>query len=287
MIGVEKVDVNPNLKIIFSKKTYEFIQMHIQLSQHATGFAAKLEQNFDFQKLQAAQTAKEEVINSYIDATLACVMGKHGLITESIINSLNRCDFLSFALLVRSNFELIASFRYIMKKKIRPFAIKSSQAGTYNNKELYSEVVEPLHRFLLGGRFDWESWFQNEMNPWARLSEKYENHHKNKSKNKSSTPWSEGMVQPTQTNIKTQVEDWAKEKPLFGAYYDVLCDLVHPNLGSNLLHAEINGHALNFRNRQRANTLGCRIVEQVMPVHMAVSKQLSIDVEHLIFMKMA
>ena len=59
MSGIDKMDVNPNLKKIFSKKTYEYIQMHIQLSQHATGFAAKLEQNFDFQKLQAAQTAKE------------------------------------------------------------------------------------------------------------------------------------------------------------------------------------------------------------------------------------
>jgi len=245
-----------------------------------------LEQNFDFQQLQVEQTTKEEVVNSYIDATLACVMGKHGLITESIINSLNRFDFLSFALLARSNFELIASLRYLMKKKIKPFANKSSQVGTYKNEELYSEVVEPLHRFLLGGRFDWESWFQNEMAPWDKLAEKYENHRKNKSKNKPSTPWSEGMAQPSQTNIKTQVEDWAKEMPLIGAYYDVLCDLVHPNLGSNLLHAEINGHSVNFRNRQRTHTLGCRIVEQVMPVHMAVSKQLSIDVEHLIYMKM-
>ena len=31
------------------------------------------------------------------------------------------------------------------------------------------------------------------------------------------------------------MKDWSKEQPLAGFAYDYLCDLVHPNKGSNLI----------------------------------------------------
>ena len=279
------MDLEPRLKTIFTSETYKFIEQEVDASRYAIGFAAKLEQNFDWLEIEKSHD-HALLVNSYIDAVLACTMGKHGLIGESIINSLNRMDFLTFSLLARSNFELVASLRYLMKKRVLPFVLKASKTGSYRNEEIVSGLIEPLHGFMMGGRFDWASWYENEGAPWSLLAEKYEKHRKNKSKNKPASPWSDGMAQPVQINIKTQIEDWAKEEPVLGAYYDVLCDLVHPNLGSNLLFAEFNGSVVNYRNREHERTLGCRIVERVLPLHMSIKKQFGKDIELLIHTKM-
>src|SRR5437667_4606571 len=77
---------------------------------------------------------------------------------------------------------------------------------------------------LHGGRFDWQAFFEE--GAWAVLEKK------NKPRTKEERKQFEERAR--YLKVDTCMKSWSKDRPLAGFAYDYLCDLVHPNKGSNL-----------------------------------------------------
>jgi hypothetical protein len=77
---------------------------------------------------------------------------------------------------------------------------------------------------LHGGSFDWQAFFEE--GAWAVLEKK------NKPRTKEERRKFEERARYLKVN--TCMKSWSKDQPLAGFAYDYLCDLVHPNKGSNL-----------------------------------------------------
>ena len=91
-----------------------------------------------------------------------------------------------------------------------------------------------------------------------------------KDKKKSKTPSiSETMTAP-QVNVLTCIEKWSEDTPEVLIAYNLFCDLVHPNIGSNFLIASTDDNKLYFT-RFRGEPVGRQIFAQSFPLLLSVT----------------
>ncbi len=107
------------------------------------------------------------------------------------------------------------------------------------------DLLEVHDRHLRGTRFDWEKFISKEFHQMAedvlkRISEKNKEKELKESVNR---------IKNSQVNILSCVERWAREAPVVIILYELLCEMIHPNLGSTFLVSSISNGELSFGKR--------------------------------------
>jgi hypothetical protein len=151
--------------------------------------------------------------NAYIDFGISTYAAKLLELFESVELSIENERYLIYALSGRAILENTATLRYY---SMHPDILAASEA--WKSKSLTDRVLRTanatLDRFLKGNRFSWDAFIE------GRFTEL------------TTTP---DQPDQAQVNSTTCLQKWFKESSKLEPLYDLFCDLVHPNLGSNLL----------------------------------------------------
>lgn len=143
------------------------------------------------------------------------------LFSRSIIQSVNSGNLLAACQSLRAYVEMVAALRFTMKQ-ISPIIQRSVEVGIVSREDA-SAIQTLLDTVLHGGRFNWKLYFEEGVP--AIVDRK-----KMKRTKEDRKRFETGSLR-----IGKCFEDWGKEQPAAEFIYDYLCDLVHPNKGSNLL----------------------------------------------------
>lgn len=184
--------------------------------------------------LDPGKRTPPELHNHYVDLLISSYSAKYLLFAEQLLGGVNRLDFLAYAAAARSFVEMTAVLRHFMVKKYKPLFDASVKSGRIDLRK----IIELHDQHLRGSRFDWIQWLEGDFGP---LFEAAKVRHTKKADEKIA----DGIRQK-QVNITTCVEKWAAEAPAVLVLYDLLCDMVHPNLGSNLAIASVEDQKLVF-----------------------------------------
>jgi hypothetical protein len=105
---------------------------------------------------------------------------------------------------------------------MQPIIHDCSIRGTVTAEEAH-QLNYHCDLLLHGGRFDWPAFFED--GAWAVLERK----------NKPRTKQERNQFEERSHYLKVEtcMKSWSRKQPLAGFAYDYLCDLVHPNKGSN------------------------------------------------------
>lgn len=162
-----------------------------------------------FKFIKAQYVAKlEELISSYID-------------------SINSQQYLITGLVGRAIIETIGTLKYYNDRAdeiILKLAEVERVEGNPLDPKLMEELFDLIEGHMKGSTIDWSSFFKSDIKTFIEniVSEI-------KSKNKNPD-----LIKPLRIN-NTILRDWSNKVPQVHAFYAFFCDLVHPNLGSNLL----------------------------------------------------
>jgi|GEM_PF-1863626 hypothetical protein len=226
------VQVSVEFRKICSKEVcalLDFLEKSIPHLQGMTGYGTIT--------WQPEQPSPRHYHNHYVDLLLAVYLAKHTAYTENLVNSLNRFDYLGYALNARSIIESASTLRFYLNVKYVP----AFKGGSVNLLELLK--IDDQH--LRGTRFDWERFISKEFQEMAHdVVRKITD--KNK---KTKIEESAKRIQNAQVNVLTCIERWALEAPVVMILYELLCEMVHPNLGSTFLVASLQDGRLSFGRR--------------------------------------
>lgn len=188
---------------------------------------------------QLGNHTPQVLIAEYFRFLYAQYLAKYAELTSSLIDAANQQAYLVFALCGRSLLELTALLRYYTKK-LQPYIDEAVRTGVVN-VDVQKAIIELLDQQARGGRFDWSEFhFGDRAEFAARL---VENRKKREAKKKKNTVT---QLNPEQVNVQTAIDQWSKEHAGIALAYDYLCELVHPNLGSNFLVMGATGNNLTI-----------------------------------------
>lgn len=209
-------------------------------------------------------TDPRKLHNVYIRNLITCYVSKYAQLSDTIISSSEKQNYLAYALAGRSLIEITATLRYYLIFKYKPLLDKESLTEPEMKK-----LIEIDDRHLRGGRFDWESFL---FKRYEKLMEEATRNLAGKKSNKKSV--TEAII-AEQVNVLTCIEKWGKSSPEVLVIYNLFCDLVHPNIGSSFLVASKNEHGLYF-SPTKGKSIGASIFEQSLPILLSVThKQFS------------
>jgi hypothetical protein len=142
--------------------------------------------------------------------------------SRAIIENVNSRNLLVAFQCMRALVEVVAAVRYTLEK-MQPIIHECATRGTVTAEEAH-RLNYHCDLLLHGGRFDWPAFFEE--GAWSILERK--NKPRTKEERKQFEERSHYL------KVDTGMKSWSKKQPLAGFVYDYLCDLVHPNKGSNL-----------------------------------------------------
>lgn len=143
--------------------------------------------------------------------------------SRAIIDNANAGNLLVAFQSMRALIEAVAAVRHTVEK-LEPLIHECSSRGIVTGEQA-QQLNYHCDLLLHGGRFDWEHYFEN--GAWAVLERK------GKQRPKEERQKYEESAR--HLKIDKCLESWSKKQPLARFAYDYLCDLVHPNKGSNLV----------------------------------------------------
>jgi hypothetical protein len=143
--------------------------------------------------------------------------------SRAIIENVNSRNFLVAFQSMRAMLEVVAAVRYTLEN-MQPIIHECAVRGTVSGEDA-RQLNYHCDLLLHGGRFDWASFFQE--GPLGVLERK--------NKTRSKEERREFGERANYLKVDTCMKSWSKDQPLAGFAYDYLCDLVHPNKGSNLI----------------------------------------------------
>lgn len=200
--------------------------------------------------------------NMYARNLITCYVSKFSDLSHGILEGVERSNFLVYALCGRALIETTATLWYYVHQEYKPLLDK----GQFGPEEMRT-LLEIDDRHLRGTRFDWESFlFRN----YSKLRENVTAHLDAKRKKKKTPPVAQESIIRPQINVLTCVERWAAESAGVLIAYNLFCDLVHPNIGSNFLVASTSPEGLFF-SRFRGEPVGRQIFEQSLPILLSTS----------------
>lgn len=151
--------------------------------------------------------------NEYVDFSLAIYSTKLLQLYRATAHAIENEQYLVYAQCGRAILENIATLRYY---SLHPDLTAASDA--WKSRSLTDPILrkanETLDRLARGNRFAWEAFIEGRFDELTK------------------TPHQEHLAQ---VNSATCLQKWFKDSPKLEPLYDLFCDLVHPNLGSNLL----------------------------------------------------
>jgi hypothetical protein len=98
------------------------------------------------------------VHKNHVTAILASTAARYVSLTISLIEAVNRFDFLTYALVARSIVEIVATLRHLLVEKLDP--ITQNMTGPITSEEVKKLLAEE-DIYLRGTRFDWNEFFEN------------------------------------------------------------------------------------------------------------------------------
>ena len=205
------MDFKQEIKDNIHPKLRELLVQYIDATDTLTQKSLSLEVHY---KLPPGDM--RHLFNQYIDLIWATYASKLSALMQSIVVVVNRDDFLTYGLIGRSLIEHASILRYYHKTQIVPKLQAPIERKSVTTKTI-EELIEILDKHLRGGRFDWQSFLNNDFdNLFGGSRSKLE-----------------------QFRICKCIQDWATDDQSIAVLYDLFCDLVHPNLGSTLLVARV------------------------------------------------
>lgn len=199
--------------------------------------------------------------NMYVSNLVTAYVSKFLQLTNALLHAAENANYLPCALCGRAQIEITATLRYYLKHDYEPLFAK----GNLDANDM-RRLIETDDRHLRGTRFDWDAFlFKN----YAKLKEDVSNYLAEKRKKNKPSPANDSIIAP-QVNVLTCVEHWAAEQPGALIAYNLFCDLVHPNIGSNFLVASATDGTLQFQ-PGRGHSVGHDIFEQSLPILLATA----------------
>ncbi len=168
-----------------------------------------------------------------------------------IIHSVKESNYIAYALAGRSLIEHVAVWRYYLVEKYAPIF---SSAKVIDFEEMLA-LIKMHKKHLYGTSFDWGRWLKKD---YSGL----ENDYLSKIKGKKNKQFNKESRENAQVNVLTCVEKSAKIEPKIGVYYDMFCDLVHPNFGSNILLFSISNENEIVIDNQASQRIGDKLIEE-------------------------
>jgi len=154
-----------------------------------------------------------EFYNLAIDFGVSVYAAKLLQLFESIEHAIENETYLIYAQSGRAVLENVATLRYY-SKHVDIVAASEAWKGKSLTDPILRKANDTIDRFLRGNRFAWDAFIEGRFDELTR------------------TPHQDHLAQ---VNSTTCLQKWFKESPKFEPLYLIFCDLVHPNLGSNLL----------------------------------------------------
>jgi hypothetical protein len=184
------------------------------------------------------------LFNHHVDLVWASSISKLSLLAKGIIRSVNDQNFLMYGLAGRSLIEHIAVLRYYLVEVAHPILERATQRGTTDVEDLKKliHILDTLHR---GSRFDWESFLTGDIHSLMKR---------------------EPSDRPRQVQVRVGqcIKSWKREDPSVGVLYALFSDLVHPNIGANLLVMKRWDEGIGFGG-SGGRFFGIVIFEQSLP----------------------
>jgi hypothetical protein len=226
----------------------------LEIFTTGTGHLSNCAENLHDNPWDQNSTDPRRAHNAYVHNLVSVYFSKHAKLSKALVLALNNDDYLTYALCGRSLIELVSTLKYYVANKYKPLFDK----GSLNLEDLQALVkIDDQH--LRGSRFDWESFL---FRRYAKLMEDTRAQIKAKKEGKrhgvSSTT-------PDQVNVTTCIDKWAGEMPEVQMIYNLFCDLVHPNIGSNFLVASVNEGTIHFA-QNKGEMIGHSIFEESFPL---------------------
>jgi hypothetical protein len=151
--------------------------------------------------------------NSYVDFAIALYIAKFQQLYSAMASALEDETYLIYAAAGRAILENGATLRYYARHQ--DFATLQNAWGTPEMSDsILRRAISTLDRLCRGSRFTWDAFMESRFDELG----------------------SKGPEDPlSQVSVTTCLEKWYREKPKLRPLYALFCDLVHPNVGSNLL----------------------------------------------------
>jgi hypothetical protein len=172
------------------------------------------------------------------------------LFSRAIIDQVNEGNLLAAFQSLRAYAELVATGRFKVKQII-PHIDAAVEKGTLS-RDAARTVLSNLSTLLHGGRFNWQLYFQE--GPKAVLDRK----------RAKKTKEERRKFETNSLRVGPCIERWAQDEPAVEFIYDYLCDLVHPNKGSNLIILVEREGKVVFDASARSQ-MGWDIFERIFP----------------------
>ena len=172
---------------------------------------------------------------------------------RAIIENVNSGNLLVAFQSLRALVEVLAAVRYTIEQ-MKPVINACANRGTTTGDEA-RQLNYQFDILLHGGRFDWEAFFLE--GAWAVLEKKKKERPKHERQ--------QFAARAQYLKVDKCIKDWAKVEPIAEFVYDYLCDLVHPNKGSNLVLIVENSKGLRFDIEGQAK-FGLHIFDKIFPI---------------------
>lgn len=172
------------------------------------------------------------------------------LFSRAIVDSVNDANLLVAFQALRAYVELVAAVRFTVKQ-IQPLIRDAVVSGQISSDAARS-IAYHMEILLHGGRFNWAAYFEKGA---AGIVDR---------KLVKRTREEKAKFELSGLRIGKCIEHWGKDSPAVDFIYDYLCDLVHPNKGSNLvlLVERDNGPVFDVGHPSR---MGMLIFERIFP----------------------
>ncbi|MCL0041274.1 hypothetical protein M1N08_00795 [Dehalococcoidia bacterium] len=243
-----------NFEETCSKQVLELLSSFREGTHHLSQMAQKLDIPWD----PKATSDPRRLHNSYVRNLVCCYASKVADLSQSILAALSRFDYLTYALCGRALIETVANLRYYVVHRYKPLLDK----GNLLPADVESLIsIDDQH--LRGTRFDWEAFLFRNYSKLKQDTVRQLTKRKSKGQQGRSQVSEENTRQ--QVNVITCIEKWAEETPEILIAYNLFCDLVHPNMGSNFLVASMGSGKLYF-SKHKGGMIGHRIFEQSFPI---------------------
>ena len=145
------------------------------------------------------------------------------VVCRHIQNSIPKRDHLSYAVFSRLLLEQTAMLWHLVTKIARLYKIPESD----QSDEPYIALFDAMRSAVAGSRFDWDALWQLGFAGLVAKKEKYN-------------------PSLRQTNVLTWIQNWGRTEAYIQVLYDLLCDCVHPSMGSNMLFLHFESENAHF-----------------------------------------
>lgn len=230
----------------------------VDIFRQGTSHLTKMAENLDC-PWNPDQDDPRKLHNNYVRNLITCYVSKFSDLSDAILHSIEKDNYLVYALAGRALIELTATLRYYFFHEYKPLLDKSSLSI-----EDMRSLIKIDDRHLRGSRFDWESFF------FKRYSKLKDDAVKHLAAKKDKQKYVVDGIIHEQVNVLTCIENWSEQTPEVLITYNLFCDLVHPNIGSSFLIASTSDSGLYF-SRFKGTLVGKSIFEQSFPILLSVT----------------